>query len=689
MACTSVAISSPSVAAGKDLVREHNGLRRSHSSKELYDRAGIRRSQSDPQLRCSLKPVRAVSTEPKLKNNRSVGIFPFQISGSILPSSLRSFLFESDYSKEMRLVDSEEETEGGEQEMEKRANWVERLLELRSRWRSRQKENEGEEGEGDEDYCSVGYDSEVEEEEEEMALDSESFSRFLVRVPWSETKLFSKLAFLCNMAYVIPELKAEDLRKYYGLRFITSSLEKKAEAAAIKAKLDQDSTHVPDTPIIKSASENEVGSEQKRAIRPSVAYEIAASAASYVHSRAKGLLSLAGSHSKAHQEAEDDEKGEDADVDARGAREEGGSSPARVYKSEVAAYVAATTMTAVVAAEETAKLEAARDLRSLHSSPCEWFMCDDPSTYTRFFVIQGSDSLASWQANLFFEPTKFEGTEVLVHRGIYEAAKGIFEQFMPEILNHLNLYGERARLRFTGHSLGGSLSLLVHLMLVARGVVKPSALLPVVTFGSPFVFCGGRHILDDLGLDESYFYSVMMHRDIVPRAFSCNYPNHVAQVLKRLNAAFRSHPCLNNNKLLYSPMGQLYILQPDEKSSPPHPLLPSGSGLYALDNAQGSSPAGIASALRAFLNSPHPLDTLSDPTAYGSEGTILRDHDSSNYLKAVNGVLRQHTKWVVRRSRRQRLHHWWPLLTMSPHAWSHEGNLENPGLVTKEVVTGV
>lgn len=24
------------------------------------------------------------------------------------------------------------------------------------------------------------------------------------------------------------------------------------------------------------------------------------------------------------------------------------------------------------------------------------------------FVFQGSDSLASWQANLFFEPTKFE-----------------------------------------------------------------------------------------------------------------------------------------------------------------------------------------------------------------------------------------------------------------------------------------
>ncbi|KAF5178870.1 Dna-directed rna polymerase subunit beta, partial [Thalictrum thalictroides] len=129
--------------------------------------------------------------------------------------------------------------------------------------------------------------------------------------------------------------------------------------------------------------------------------------------------------------------------------------------------------------------------------------------------------------------------------GIYEAAKGIYEQFLPEILNHLNTYGDRAKLRFIGHSPGGSFSLLVSLMLLSREIVKPSTLLPVVTFGSPFVFCGGRHILDLLGLDESHIQAVMMHRGIVPRAFSCNYPKHIAQLLKRLNGSFRSHPCLN------------------------------------------------------------------------------------------------------------------------------------------------
>jgi predicted alpha/beta superfamily hydrolase len=135
---------------------------------------------------------------------------------------------------------------------------------------------------------------------------------------------------------------------------------------------------------------------------------------------------------------------------------------------------------------------------------------------------------------------------VLVHRGIYEAAKGMYQQLMPEISSHIYQYGERARLRFSGHSLGGSLALLVSLMLLTRGAFDPSLILPVVTFGSPSVFCGGQKILEILGLKEEFVRSVMMHRDIVPRAFSCNYPNHVAMVLKRLNGVFKTHHCLNN-----------------------------------------------------------------------------------------------------------------------------------------------
>ncbi|MCI05089.1 alpha/beta-hydrolases superfamily protein, partial [Trifolium medium] len=129
------------------------------------------------------------------------------------------------------------------------------------------------------------------------------------------------------------------------------------------------------------------------------AYDIAASAASYVQQRAKNLLTLA---AKSQQSEIEDFNGR------KDSPEQEEEDTSRDYKSEVAAYMAASTVTSVVAAGERERQEAATNLQSLHSSPCEWFVCDDFSNYTRCFVIQGSDSLSSWQANLFFEPTKFE-----------------------------------------------------------------------------------------------------------------------------------------------------------------------------------------------------------------------------------------------------------------------------------------
>ncbi|MCO5551605.1 hypothetical protein L7F22_005110 [Adiantum nelumboides] len=84
--------------------------------------------------------------------------------------------------------------------------------------------------------------------------------------------------------------------------------------------------------------------------------------------------------------------------------------------------------TVATTAEEKMKLNVANDAASLRTWPCEWFVCDEQNTHTRLFVIQGSESLASWQANLFFEPTQFEGLNVFVHHGIYEAAKALYDQ---------------------------------------------------------------------------------------------------------------------------------------------------------------------------------------------------------------------------------------------------------------------
>jgi hypothetical protein len=118
------------------------------------------------------------------------------------------------------------------------------------------------------------------------------------------------------------------------------------------------------------------------------------------------------------------------------------------------------------------------------------------------------------------------------------------------------------------------------LMYVRRGVLHPSALRPVVTFGAPAVFCEGGAgacpcdplgsqaaaatapgsacgsgsaarqpggLLAALGLPERAVRNVLMARDIVPRAFACDY-SLVADLLKRVSDSFREHRCLNGTR---------------------------------------------------------------------------------------------------------------------------------------------
>ena len=137
-----------------------------------------------------------------------------------------------------------------------------------------------------------------------------------------------------------------------------------------------------------------------------------------------------------------------------------------------------------------------------------------------------------------------------MHRGIYEAANALYEQVLPEVRSHVSRHGHLARFRFIGHSLGGSLATLLALMFEWRGLLPQSAILPVITFGSPCIMCGGDHLLHKMNRPASHIKCIVMHRDLVPRAFSCDYPDHVAHVLKRLNGRFRDHPCLNNQVMV-------------------------------------------------------------------------------------------------------------------------------------------
>ncbi|XP_073283813.1 phospholipase A1 PLIP2, chloroplastic-like [Primulina huaijiensis] len=475
----------------------------------------------------------------------------------------------------------------------------------------------------------------IDDDDEKFEFDRESFSKLLRKVPLKEARLYARLSYFGTLAYSIPQIKPENLLKNHGLRFFTSSIEKKEQAS--KSKKEKLSAEAE----AQDEERNEIKQKGGEPDRPSAAaaYQIAASTASYLHSHSKSMAS---------------------EILSR--KIDGNAVNVDMINKDVASLIGTTdSVTAVVAAKEEVKQAVADDLNSTRSSPCDWFVCDDDRSATRLFVIQGSESMASWQANLLFEPVQFEGLDVLVHRGIYEAAKGMYDQMLPEIRAHLKAHGDRATLRFTGHSLGGSLSLLINLMLLIRGEASHSSLLPVITFGAPSIMCGGDRLLRTLKFPQNHIRSVIMHRDIVPRAFSCNYPNHVAQFLKAVNGKFRNHPCLDKQKLLYAPMGEFLILQPDDKFSPNHDLLPSGSGLYVLSSlASDFSKAEkrIRAAQAVFLNAPHPLDTLSDRSAYGSLGTIQRDHDMGSYLTAVRHVIRKDLNRIRKAKREHRRKIW-------------------------------
>ncbi|KAI3980695.1 hypothetical protein MKX01_025260 [Papaver californicum] len=557
----------------------------------------------------------------------------------------------------------------GEEENEmNRTSWVLKILHAQSVWKEEEdnengidvfgRENDQRVVVDDENDCSLCNDEdvcEVDEEDgnnEKVEFNKDSFSKLLQKVSLAEAQALAKISYLGNLAYSIPKIKAANLLKRHKLWFVTSSVEKEAHPANVEDK--SGSPQVEETEkLADGLEETEEQRKNRYQISASAAYHIAASAASYLQSHTRGILSF-----KSSMDGKDEDSiGEDFDSKGN----------AEVRSSKAAPFVATSdSVTAGVSAKEETKRAVAKDLNSAHSSPCAWFICDDNRSATRFFVIQGSESMASWQANLLFEPVRFEGLDVLVHRGIYEAAKGIYEQMLPEVHSHLKSHGDSARLRFTGHSLGGSLALLVNLMLLIRREAPLSSLLPVVMFGAPSILCGGDQLLRRLGLPRRHVKAITMHRDIVPRAFSCSYPDRVAELLRAVNGNFRNHPCLKNRKMLYTPMGEILILQPEEKFSPHHELLPSGSGLYLLScplSHLKDKEKQLRAAQAVFFNSPHPLEILSDRATYGSDGTIYRDHDMYSYLRSILGVIRLELNQIRKVKRKNRREVWWPIVT--------------------------
>ncbi|KAI5424938.1 variant 4, partial [Lathyrus oleraceus] len=223
------------------------------------------------------------------------------------------------------------------------ANGTFKVFELNSVWRGEQESDDNDEEECD--ICSV------DEDEEEVWFDRESFSRMLRRVTLVEARMYAHMCHLGNLAYSIPNIKSGNLLKTCGLRFVTSSIEKRELAATADKNLASAAIQKEET------SEKDVGEKNEEDNDESM---INASAACQISVVEGSLEASSGS------------------VDT-----------VNMINANAGSLMATTdSMTAVIVADEDVKQAFADDLNSTSSTPCEWYTCDNDQSSTRYFVIQ-------------------------------------------------------------------------------------------------------------------------------------------------------------------------------------------------------------------------------------------------------------------------------------------------------------
>jgi hypothetical protein len=154
---------------------------------------------------------------------------------------------------------------------------------------------------------------------------------------------------------------------------VTSSVPEKARTGSDKKQeIGTGKTESPDKE--SEAVKNVTPATEERGpglrINPFGAYRVVSSAASYLHSRAVGITPF-GSRN-------------DADNDPTIITFVNGENGEGLTMDEASL----NSVTSMVAAKEETRQAVADDLNSSRSCPCEWFVCDDDQSSTRYFVVQ-------------------------------------------------------------------------------------------------------------------------------------------------------------------------------------------------------------------------------------------------------------------------------------------------------------
>lgn len=502
--------------------------------------------------------------------------------------------------------------------------------------------------------------SEASASSKKAAAPAPAIDAFLRPVGVLELRYVRMLSSLSALTYFMNTLTPESLRRRHDLHLVTSSLAcnltpRSPKASPLQAIVDGDATAAY-VPFVVSMNKEEEESSSSSVVENSLAMQVISRVEPITKTKQQqqeqawgeaGPADLVSSGISAAASA--------AAVAASVATSAAGSvysaaAPIAVpFASNITSFtssaaaplatVASTLQSAAVAGQSTAAATIATVSAAVMSregsksgqsvdcvSPTEWYVADDAASHMRYFVIQGSDNMDHWRVNLTFDPVAFEDPElgVHVHRGVYETAKILYDRFLPLVQEHI-ASAPSARIVFTGHSLGGSLATLLMMMYLRRGVIGPENLAPVYTFGAPAIFCEGGEacsgdcgsctasapansieektggVLGWLGLPQGAVRNVIMHRDIVPRAFACDY-SLVADLLKRVGGSFRDHKCLNGKRrVMFNFVGRVMVLQPESSlkfvgGDGYHPMLPAKAGLFVLRNP--TMPVSLGESLR-------------------------------------------------------------------------------------------
>lgn len=247
----------------------------------------------------------------------------------------------------------------------------------------------------------------------------------------------------------------------------------------------------------------------------------------------------------------------------------------------------------------------------------------DNVTWTRFVITRGVawsnpsvDSRQMWIKLSTFWPVKFEkdfiapSIDLVAHAGVYDIAKEVFQK-IGHYLTFDSELGKISSVQFGGHSLGGSLALL--LMLMARSRLDTFngcrdltyyVNMKVHTFGSPPVLACDREdkalnyeaskfngsssysmgmkthqitengclVMKGLGLELGTVKAYVLDKDIIPRAFLTSDPTYslvsnwgfMQSAMDWREQLWGKGIIFTRNRFLYQNVGVVYFMQSQE-----------------------------------------------------------------------------------------------------------------------------